>query len=128
MGILKNIMNKKMMKPKPRPMMPRRKPRTQLIDPKLPRGKVGKGPLEPSDSTTRVPAAQKKSLKKIRFSNMAERPKKDNPASSYGGNAIMGLNKGPGMKKGGSVMGYKDGGCVPGAANRRRMMQEMVNK
>jgi hypothetical protein len=126
MGILKKMMNKKMMKPKPRPMMPRRKPRTQLIDPKLPRGKVGKGPLEPRDSTTRVPAAQLKKLK--RFSNMAERPKKDNPASSYGGNAIMALDKGPGMKKGGSVMGYKDGGCVPGAANRRRMMQEMVNK
>jgi len=31
------------------------------------------------------------------------------------------------FKKGGSVMGYKDGGCVAGAANRRRMMQEMVN-
>jgi hypothetical protein len=30
------------------------KPRTQAIDPKLPRGKVGKGPLEPRDSTTRV--------------------------------------------------------------------------
>ena len=29
-------------------------------------------------------------------------------------------------KKG--VMKMKDGGCVPGASNRRRMMQEMVNK
>jgi hypothetical protein len=29
-------------------------------------------------------------------------------------------------KKG--VMKMKDGGCVAGAANRRRMMQEMVNK
>ena len=32
------------------------------------------------------------------------------------------------FKKGGSAMRYKDGGCVAGAANRRRMMQEMVNK
>ena len=112
MGILRNFITKK------------RKPRTQLIDPKLPRGKVGKGPLEPRDSTTRVPAAQKKKLKKIRFSNMAERPKKDNPASSYGGNAIMALNKGPGMKKGGSVMGYKAGGGVcAGASNNRRQRQ-----
>jgi hypothetical protein len=31
------------------------------------------------------------------------------------------------FKKGGSVMKYKDGGCVAGAANRRRRMQEMVN-
>jgi len=30
------------------------------------------------------------------------------------------------FEKGGSVMGYKDGGCVAGAANRRRRMQEMV--
>ena len=109
-------MNKKMMKPKPRPMMPRRKPRTQLIDPKLPRGKVGKGPLEPRDSTTRVPAERKglAGMLKKRMAAQAMNPPK--------------LKKGPGMKKGGSVMGYKDGGCVPGAANRRRMMQEMVNK
>lgn len=32
------------------------------------------------------------------------------------------------FKKGGSAMKYKDGGCVAGAANRRRMMQETVNK
>lgn len=116
MGILRNFITKK---PK------KRKPRTQLIDPKLPRGKVGKGPLEPRDSTTRVPAAQKKSLKKIRFSNMAERPKKDNPASSYGGNATMGLNKGPGMQAGGTVVkAYKDGGGVcAGASNNRRSRQ-----
>ena len=95
MGLLKNFRIKKPRKLKPI------KPRTQLIDPKLPRGKVGKGPLEPSDSTTRVPAAQKKRLKKIRFSNMAERPKKDNPA--YSGNVIMALDKGPGLYKGGPV-------------------------
>jgi hypothetical protein len=71
------------------------KPRTQAIDPKLPRGKVGKGPLEPRDSTTRVFMDPMKRIK----SNMAERPKRDNPA--YSGNAIMALNKGPGMKKGG---------------------------
>jgi hypothetical protein len=38
------------------------------------------------------------------------------------------VKKGPGFKNGGSIMKYKDGGCVAGAANRRRMMQEMVNK
>ena len=38
------------------------------------------------------------------------------------------VKKGPGFKDGGSVMRYKDGGCVAGAANRRRMMQETVNK
>ena len=92
----------------------RRKVKTQLIDPKLPRGKAGKGPLEPTDSTTRVPVAQKKRLKKIRFSNMAERPKKVNPASSYGGNSIMALDKGPGMRSGGVVSNSK----ATGAAKR----------
>jgi len=108
MGILKNFKIKKPRKLKAR------KPRTQLIDPKLPRGKAGKGPLEPTDSTTRVPAAQKKRLKKIRFANMAERPRKDNPASSYGGNAIMALDKGPGMRSGGVVSNSK----ATGAAKR----------
>jgi hypothetical protein len=75
----------------PRPPMPRRepkpmRPRTQLIDPGLPRGKVGKGPLEPRDSTTRVPAERK-------------------------GLAGM-LSKGPGLKKGGSVKKYKGGGMA----------------
>ena len=90
----------------PRPMPPRRpipgstgtlgdralnfgkpmRPRTQLIDPGLPRGKVGKGPLEPRDSTTRVPAERK-------------------------GLAGM-LSKGPGLKKGGSVKKYKGGGMA----------------
>jgi hypothetical protein len=72
----------------PRPPMPRRepKPRTQLIDPRLPRGKVGKGPLEPRDSTTRVPA-ERKGLAGI-------------------------LSKGPGLKKGGSVKKYKGGGMA----------------
>jgi hypothetical protein len=62
------------------------RPRTQLIDPGLPRGKVGKGPLEPRDSTTRVPAERK-------------------------GLAGM-LSKGPGLKKGGSVKKYKGGGMA----------------
>ncbi len=91
MGLLKNFRIKKPRKLKPI------KPRTQLIDPKLPRGKVGKGPLEPSDSTTRVFMDPMKRIK----SNMAERPKRDNPA--YSGNAIMALDKGPGLYKGGPV-------------------------
>ena len=94
--------------------MPKRKPkpRTQLIDPRLPRGKVGKGPLEPRDSTTRVPAERKglAGMLKKRMATQAMNPPK--------------LKKGPGMKKGGSVMGYKDGGGVcAGASNNRRSRQ-----
>jgi hypothetical protein len=60
-------------------------------------------------------------MKRIK-SNMAERPKRDNPA--YSGNAIMALNKGPGLKKGGSVKKMKDGGYVcSGASNLRRKRQ-----
>ena len=38
---------------------------------------------------------------------------------------VQKLNYGSGKK---GVMKMKDGGCVAGAANRRRRMQEMVNK
>jgi hypothetical protein len=98
----------------PRPMPPRRpipgstgtlgdralnfgKPRTQLIDPKLPRGKVGKGPLEPRDSTTRVPAERSglAGILKKRMAAQAMNPPK--------------LKKGPGMKDGGSVQKMKRG-------------------
>jgi hypothetical protein len=86
----------------PRPPMPRRepKPRTQLIDPRLPRGKVGKGPLEPRDSTTRVPAERSglAGILKKRMAAQAMNPPK--------------LKKGPGMKKGGSVKKYKGGGMA----------------
>ena len=110
------------------PKIPRSKFKTKLIDPKLPRGKVGKGPLEPRDSTTRVPAGQNK---RFGLAGMLKKrkPTKESPnTQSPGGGSILGISKGPGMKNGGSVMKYKDGGCVAGAANRRRMMQEMVNK
>ena len=103
MGILRNFITQK---PK------KLKPRTQLIDPRLPRGKVGKGPLEPRDSTTRVPAERKglAGMLKKRMATQAMNPPK--------------LKKGPGMKKGGSVMGYKDGGGVcAGASNNRRSRQ-----
>ena len=80
------------MPPRPPKPRPRRKPRTELIDPRLPRGKAGKGPLEPSDSTTRVPSQRKglAGMLKKRMATQSEKtPKK--------------LKKGPGMKKGGVV-------------------------
>jgi len=102
----------------PTPPMPPRsrvpKTRTQLIDPKLPKGKVGKGPLEPSDSTTRVMMDPKK-RKKLKFAQkMAEQmaAQSMNPPK---------LKKGPGMKDGGVAkkMGggmaakkYKGGGMA----------------
>jgi hypothetical protein len=63
---------------------------TQLIDPGLPRGKVGKGPLEPRDSTTRVPADTKNVRKGLA--------------------RMVGLSKGPGMKAGGKTKKMGMGG------------------
>ena len=96
----------------PKPPILRRKPKviTEAIDPKLPRGKAGKGPLEPSDSTTRVPGGRKglAGMLKKRMATQSEKaPKK--------------LKKGPGMKDGGVAkkMGggmaakkYKGGGMA----------------
>jgi len=98
----------------PTPPMPPRsrvpKVRTEAIDPRLPRGKAGKGPLEPSDSTTRVPGGRKglAGMLKKRMATQSEKaPKK--------------LKKGPGMKDGGVAkkMGggmaakkYKGGGMA----------------
>ena len=113
----------------PRPPKPRSrpKPRTELIDPRLPRGKVGKGPLEPRDSTTRVISQPPK--KKMKF---GERIRKDRglpqmpPKGSIRATSRPTpppLEKGPGMKDGGSVKKYKAGGTVSkskatGAAKR----------
>jgi hypothetical protein len=65
MGFLSKAFKK--VKPKNRALLG--KPRTQLIDPRLPRGKVGKGPLEPRDSTTRVPAERIKSSRNVEKKN-----------------------------------------------------------
>ena len=110
----------------PTPPMPpklRRKPkvRTQLIDPKLPKGKVGKGPLEPSDSTTRVMMDPKKRMKfgeRIRKDLKSRRNDKGSiPAMSMP--TPPPLKKGPGMKDGGvakkmggGMMYKKNGGAV----------------
>jgi hypothetical protein len=143
------------------------KPRTQLIDPRLPRGKVGKGPLEPRDSTTRVPAERSglAGMLKKRMATQAMNPPKlkKGPGLKKGGvlkKAMGGMlgphpqqgrpmniaapqgpsvqqplrnmtipygkiaNKGPGLKKGGSVKKMKDGGGVcAGASNNRRSRQ-----
>lgn len=109
MGILRNFITKK------------RKPRTQLIDPKLPRGKVGKGPLEPRDSTTRVPAAQKK---KKKFKKFAEPIGKDRPTETPPAMPSSMPQIPPGMKGGGTLKSYKAGGGVcAGASNNRRQRQ-----
>jgi len=111
----------------PTPPMPPRsrvpKTRTQLIDPKLPKGKVGKGPLEPSDSTTRVMMDPKKRMKfgeRIRKDLKSRRNDKGSiPAMSMP--TPPPLKKGPGMKDGGVAkkMGggmaakkYKGGGMA----------------
>jgi hypothetical protein len=105
----------------PRPPMPRRepKPRTQLIDPRLPRGKVGKGPLEPRDSTTRVPAERKglAGILKKRMAAQAMNPPKlkKGPNDGRGGGGQPPFTpKLPGAKDGGMMKtkGYKAGGSV----------------
>ena len=103
-GLIGKILGR--MKPPGQPI-PRRepKPRTQLIDPRLPRGKVGKGPLEPRDSTTRVPAERSglAGMLKKRMAAQAMNPPK--------------LKKGPGMKDGGSVQKMKRGSSAGGVGN-----------
>ena len=99
----------------PMPPMPPRsrvpKVRTEAIDPRLPRGKAGKGPLEPSDSTTRVPS-QRKGIRK----GLAGMLKKTMKAQAMNPPK---LKKGPGMKDGGvakkmggGMMYKKNGGAV----------------
>lgn len=114
------------MPPRPPKPRPRRKPRTELIDPRLPRGKVGKGPLEPRDSTTRVISQPPK--KKMKFKERIRRDKREQMPSKGSILATLRqtpppLEKGPGMKAGGSVKKYKAGGTVSkskatGAAKR----------
>jgi len=113
----------------PRPPKPRfrPKPRTELIDPRLPRGKAGKGPAEPRDSTTRVisqpPKKKMKFGERIRKNLKKMPPKGSIPATSMPAGSIPPLEQGPGMKDGGSVKAYKAGGTVSkskatGAAKR----------
>jgi hypothetical protein len=125
-----------MMRRKPIQQMPgrpilKRKVRTQVIDPvnpRAPKGKLNKGAAEPMDTKTRVPAGQNRrsGLAGMLKRGKSTKEKENSNTQSPGGGSTPGVFKGPGMKKGGSVMTYKDGGCVAGNSNRRRMMQEMV--
>ena len=92
---------------------------TQLIDPGLPRGKVGKGPLEPRDSTTRVPAERSglAGILKKRMAAQAMNPPKlkKGPNDGRGGGGQPPFTpKLPGAKDGGMMKtkGYKAGGSV----------------
>jgi hypothetical protein len=111
-GLIGKILGR--MKPPGQPI-PRRepKPRTQLIDPRLPRGKVGKGPLEPRDSTTRVPAERSGLAgmlkKRMQFGEQIRKNSQRMPPIGLYSCSIKAntssLKKGPGMKKGGLVGG-----------------------
>jgi hypothetical protein len=117
-GLIGKILGR--MKPPGQPI-PRRepKPRTQLIDPRLPRGKVGKGPLEPRDSTTRVPAERSglAGILKKRMAAQAMNPPKlkKGPNDGRGGGGQPPFTpKLPGAKDGGMMKtkGYKAGGLA----------------
>ena len=127
MGILKKITNTKTTMtprkrppstkplPRPKPILKKFKPRTETIDPKLPRGKAGKGPLEPTDSKTRV--ISKPPKKRIKFK---QRIRKDRglpempPKGSIRAPAPPPLKKRPDMRSGGVVSNSK----ATGAAKR----------
>ena len=103
------------------PKMPKKPTagKAQASMPKIP--SFSRGPTRPGSGgmmKTSAPAANK--------SSQAKKPLMATPIepNNIGKKKVK---KGPGFKNGGSAMKYKDGGCVAGAANRRRMMQEMVN-
>ena len=108
-------------RPKPRP---RPKVRTEAIDPRLPRGKAGKGPAEPTDSRTQVISQPPK--KKLKFKERFRRePVKMQDNSGGQPPQPKGPAKIPGAKNGGMMKkakGYKAGGSVKtkacGAAKR----------
>ena len=64
----------------------------QAVDPRLPRGKVGKGPLEPSESIARV----------------FNVPKRGGLARSLNSPGIIGVSSGPGIKAGGKVPTFNE--------------------
>ena len=110
------------MPPRPPKPRPRPKVRTEAIDPRLPRGKAGKGPAEPTDSRTQVISQPPK--KKIKFKERFRRdPRKAPMDDNFGGPPKL-PPKLPGAKDGGMMKakGYKAGGAVKskatGAAKR----------
>lgn len=127
MGILRKLNRRNIKIPKLKsgktvaPKMPKKPTakKAQAAMPKIP--SFSKAPKRPGSGgvmKTSAPAAKK--------SSQAKKPLMATPIepNNIGKKKVK---KGPGFKNGGSVMKYKDGGCVAGAANRRRMMQEMVN-
>jgi len=131
-GMIKDMMPPRGRPPEgpPRPPRPIPRPRktmvrTEAIDPRLPRGKAGKGPAEPTDSRTQVISQPPKKRKKF-----LERVKRNTKKPSFnpgGGQPAQpkGPAKLPGAKDGGMMKakGYKDGGAVnkrkaTGAAKR----------
>ena len=119
MGILRKLNRRNIKIPKLKsgktvaPKMPKKPTakKSQATMPKIP--SFSRGPTKPGSSgimKTSAPAAKK--------SPQAKKPLMATPIEPNN----VGKKK---VKKG---PGFKDGGLVAGAANRRRMMQEMVNK
>ena len=109
MGILRKLNRRNMAAPK-MPKKPTAKT-AQASMPKIP--SFSRGPQKPGSGgiiKTSAPAAKK--------SPQAKKPLMATPIEPNN----VGKKK---VKKG---PGFKDGGLVAGAANRRRIMQEMVNK
>ena len=112
MGILRKLNRRKMAAPK-MPKKPTAK-KTQASMPKIPI--FSRGPKQPGSGgimKTSAPAAKK--------SSQAKKPLMATQLTPIEPNNV-------GKKKVKKGPGFKDGGLVAGAANRRRMMQEMVNK
>ena len=96
--------------------------------PKIP--SFSRGPQKPGSSGKEIQGLAQMIKTLAPAANKSSQAKKPLMATPIEPNNIgkKKVKKGPGFKDGGSVMRYKDGGCVAGAANRRRMMQETVNK
>ena len=119
MGILRKLNRRNIKIPKLKsgktaaPKMPKKPTakKAQASMPKIP--SFSRGPKQPGSGgimKTSAPAAKK--------SSQAKKPLMATPIEPNN----VGKKK---VKKG---PGFKDGGLVAGAANRRRIMQEMVNK
>ena len=112
----------------------RKSNRRNIKIPKLQSGKtlvkVPKAPeaVKAQASMPKIPAGQNRrsGLAGMLKRGKSTKEKENSNTQSPGGGSAPGVFKSPNMKKGGSVMTYKDGGCVAGNSNRRRRMQEMV--
>ncbi len=122
MGILRKLNRRNIKIPKLKsgktaaPKMPKKPTakKAQASMPKIP--SFSRGPKQPGSGgimKTSAPAAKK--------SSQAKKPLMAQQLTPIEPNNV-------GKKKVKKGPGFKDGGLVAGAANRRRMMQEMVNK